>query len=92
MPEPEFIEVGFSPDLPLAQMVVDEVLKPEGIVGVIHDRASVMIPAPATMTGGFYIAVPKEKALDAIAALKTALSAGVVPDSLEVATLEDAPR
>ncbi len=80
----EMIEVFRTTDAALAQMAVDEVLTPAEIPSVVHDRFSKSFPTPATGSGGFFIAVPANKAADAIAALKEAQAEGILPNDGEV--------
>jgi hypothetical protein len=72
----------------VAQMAIDEVLTPLGIPADIHNRTSHALPAPASMAGGYFIAVPHPRAAEAIAALREALSGGVLPEDGEVEPLQ----
>jgi hypothetical protein len=86
MAEPDdMVEVFKCTSLASAQMIIDEVLSPEGIPAVVHDRMSMMIPAPASMVGGFFIAVPAEAAAQAIDALREADEGDLIPDDGEIA-------
>ena len=50
-----------------AQAAIDEVLEPLGIDAFVHDRVSHALPAPASMPGGYFIAVPLTRAAEAAA-------------------------
>ena len=83
----EMVEVALARSNAEAQMIVDEILSPAGIPATIHNRASTMIPAPATLQGGFYVAVPRDAADDAVDALAEAQDSGAIPDEVVVAEL-----
>jgi hypothetical protein len=86
--EDELIEVFFTGDAMTAQTAIEEVLAPAGIEAFVHDRVSHALPAPASMPGGYYVAVPTEQALEAAQALRDALTDGALVDG-EVAELEE---
>ena len=54
----ELTEVFCAPDPLGAQTAVDEVLTPAGIPAMVHNRVSHAFPAPASMPGGYFVAVP----------------------------------
>lgn len=88
MNEPEpMVEVFRAGDEALAQMAVDEVLRPAGFEVQIRNRASRMIPAPGAMVGGFYLAVPASQAERAVKVLREAHEDGALPEEGEVLTL-----
>jgi len=70
----EMVEVFRAVDRMGAQAAIDEVLQPLGIDGFVHDRMSHALPAPASMPGGYFIAVPVTRASEAVAALRDALT------------------
>jgi hypothetical protein len=72
------VEVFATRDAMTAQAAIDEVLEPEGIDAVIHDRVSHILPAPATMFGGYFVAVPRSQAAAALTLLREAVSDGAV--------------
>ncbi len=83
----ELIEVFHCTDESVARMAIDEVLAPAGIAADIHNRSSHAFPAPASMSGGFYIAVPRARAAEAVEALNEAMEDGALSDDGEVAEL-----
>ena len=87
MVEEEMIEVFRCTDRGVAQMAIDEVLQPAGIPAIVHNRTSSAFPAPASIAGAFFVAVPKEQANDAVAALNDAQEEGSLSDDGEVAEL-----
>jgi hypothetical protein len=87
--EDELIEVFRTRDEMVAQTAVEEVLADAGIDRFVHDRVSHMLPAPATLDGGYFIAVPVARAADAVQALREALEDGALADG-EVADLREA--
>jgi argininosuccinate synthase len=87
--EDELIEVFRTRDELAAQVAIDEVLAELGIEGFVHDRVSHMLPAPATLDGGYFVAVPAARAVEAARALREALEDGALADG-EVADLREA--
>jgi hypothetical protein len=75
----EMVEVFRAGDRALAQQAIDEVLAPARIPAVIHNRSSSSFPAPASLPGAFFIAVPVDKRTAAIDALRGAVDAGALP-------------
>ena len=75
----EMVEVFLAGDRGLAQQAIDEVLGPAGIPAVVHNRSSSSFPAPASMPGGYFVAVPSEKRQAAIDALREAVDGGALP-------------
>ena len=63
MADDEMVEVFRAADRMGAQAAIDEVLEPLGIDGFVHDRMSHALPAPASMPGGYFVAVPVERAV-----------------------------
>lgn len=86
--EDELIEVFFTGDQMVAKTAIEEVLAPAGIDAFVHDRVSHALPAPASMPGGYFVAVPADRAVEAAQALRDALSDGALADG-EVAELAD---
>jgi hypothetical protein len=78
----DVVEVFATRDVLAAQAAVDEVLKPAGVEAVIHDRVSHMIPAPAALPGGYFVAVPASQLTRAIEALRDALQLGTIDGEL----------
>jgi hypothetical protein len=83
--EDDLVEVFQCTHEAVAQMAIDEVLTPEGIPATVHNRTSKAIPAPASMMGDYFIAVPRGRAAEAIDALNEAQEAGALSDDGEVA-------
>ncbi len=88
-PKDELIEVLRCTDQAEAQMAVDEVLEPAGIAADIHNRSSHAFPAPASMSGAFFVAVPRARAQEAIEMLNEAQEEGIISDDGEVAELAE---
>jgi hypothetical protein len=84
MAQEEMVEVFRCTDQMVAQMAIDEVLTPAGIPSRIHNRTSSAFPAPAAMSGGFFVAVPKIKAAQAVEALRDAQEEGSLSEDGEV--------
>jgi hypothetical protein len=80
----EMVEVFRAVDRMGAQAAIDEVLQPLGIDGFVHDRMSHALPAPASMPGGYFIAVPVTRASEAVAALRDALTDGAIDGEVTV--------
>jgi hypothetical protein len=80
--EPDVVEVFATRDPLAARAAIDEVLMPAGIDAVVHDRVSHMIPAPATLNGGYFVAVPAGQLAQAIEALRDALQVGTIAGEL----------
>ncbi len=78
----ELVEVFRTTDEMGAQAAIDEVLEPLGIDAFVHDRVSHALPAPASMPGGYFVAVPMDRAADATEALREALTDGVIDGEL----------
>jgi hypothetical protein len=76
--EDEQVEVFRAADGMAARAAIDEVLRPLGIEGFLHDRVSHALPAPASMSGGYFVAVSVEHATEAAAALRDAVKDGVI--------------
>lgn len=80
--EAELVEVLRTTDAMVAQAAIDEVLGPAGIAAVVHDRVSHLLPAPASMPGGYFVAVPLARRAEAAAALGEAIRDGVIDGEL----------
>lgn len=78
MAEDELVEVFRTTDEMGAQAAIDEVLTPAGIDAFVHDRVSHRLPAPASMPGSYFIAVPVDKAAEAGQLLRDAITDGVL--------------
>ena len=78
----ELVEVLRTTDQMVAQAAIDEVLSPAGIVAVVHDRVSHRLPAPASMQGGYFVAVPLDRRGEAAEALGEAIRDGVIDGEL----------
>jgi hypothetical protein len=78
MADDEMVEVFRAVDQMGAQAAIDEVLEPLGIDAFVHDRVSHALPAPASMPGGYFVAVPVGRAQEAAAALRDAVTDGAI--------------
>jgi hypothetical protein len=78
MADDELVEVFRAVNKLGAQAAIDVVLQPLGIEGFVHDRMSHALPAPATMPGGYFVAVPVARVADATTALRDALNDGAI--------------
>ena len=56
------VEVFTTDDEMVARLVIDEILRPQGLYAALHDRRSHSMPAPATMAGTLGVAVPQSAA------------------------------
>ena len=84
MADDELVEVFRAADQMAAQAAVEEVLGPLGIEGFVHDRVSHALPAPASMPGGYFVAVPIERATEAAAALRDAVTDGAIDGEVTI--------
>ena len=75
----ELTEVFRAPDEMGAQAAIDEVLTPNDIPALLHNRVSHAFPAPASMPGAYFVAVPVAKAPHAVALLREAIEDGLLP-------------
>ena len=75
----ELQEVFRAPDEMGAQAAIDEVLTPNDIPALLHNRVSHAFPAPASMPGAYFVAVPVDKAPHALALLREAVEDGLLP-------------
>lgn len=57
-----FVEVFSTDNEFVARMVIDDLLRPQGIAPALHDRRSHSMPAPAAMAGTLGVAVPDRDA------------------------------
>ena len=64
----------------VARMILDEILQPQGVLGVLHDRRSHSVPAPAAMAGTLGVAVQKPEAAKARQLLRQAQQDKVLLD------------
>ena len=85
MADDEMVEVFRAADEMSAQAAIEEVLEPLGIEGFMRDRVSHALPAPASMPGGYFVAVPIERAEEAAAALRDAVTDGAIDGDVTVA-------
>lgn len=67
-----FVEVFSTDNEMVARMIVDEILRPQGLRAGLHDRRSHSMPAPASMAGTLGVAVPEEEAEQARTLLREA--------------------
>jgi len=84
MADDEMMEVFRAVDRMGAQAAIDVVLQPLGIDASVHDRMSHALPAPASMPGGYFIAVPVVRAAEAAAALRDAVTDGAIDGEVTV--------
>jgi hypothetical protein len=75
----ELTEVFRAPDQMGCQAAIDEVLGPNDIPAMVHNRVSHAFPAPASLPGAYFVAVPVAKAPHAIALLREAIEDGALP-------------
>jgi hypothetical protein len=80
----ELVEVFRCTSLATAQMAIDVVLSPAGIPADIRNRTSTILPAPASMMGDYYLAVPRGRAAEAIDLLRGAQEGGALSDQGDV--------
>jgi hypothetical protein len=83
----ELTEVMRCGDELTAQTAIDEVLTPAGIPSLVHNRVSHAFPAPASMPGAYFVAVPAGQAKEAAKLLREAQTDGALPEEAEVAQL-----
>jgi hypothetical protein len=67
-----FVEVFSTDNEMVARMIVDEILRPQGVRAGLHDRRSHSMPAPASMAGTLGVAVPEAEAEQARTLLREA--------------------
>ena len=84
MADEDMVEVFRAVDRMGAQAAIDEVLEPLGIDAFVHDRNMHALPAPASMPGGYFVAVPAERAAEAVAALRDAITDGAIDGEVTV--------
>jgi len=75
----ELTEVFRAPDQLGAQAAIDEVLGPNEIPAMMHNRVSHAFPAPASLPGAYFVAVPVAQAPHAVALLREAIEDGLLP-------------
>jgi hypothetical protein len=75
----ELTEVFRAADEMGCHAAIDEVLAPNDIPAMVHNRVSHAFPAPASLPGAYFVAVPVDKAPHAIALLKEAIEDGALP-------------
>jgi len=85
MADDDLVEVFRAGDEMAAQAAIEEVLEPMGIEAYVHDRVSHALPAPASMPGGYFIAVPEGRAEEAAAALQEAVTDGAIDGEVTLA-------
>ena len=78
-PEPEYVEVYRTESAIVAQKMLDEVLRPEGIRAQMHDRLEKMFPGQGK-PGGVYIAAAVEQADAARELIHEAIEDGFVEE------------
>ena len=84
MADDDVVEVFRAVDKMGAQAAIDEVLGPLGIDGFVHDRMSHALPAPDSMPGGYFVAVHADRATEAVAALRDAITDGAIDGEVTV--------
>jgi hypothetical protein len=80
----ETVEVFRTADEMAAHAAIDEVLEPLGIDGFVHNRVSHALPAPASMSGAYFVAVPVARADEAAAALRDAVTDGAIEGEVTI--------
>ncbi len=85
MSDDELVEVFRAVDAMGAQAAIDEVLEPLGIDAYVHDRMSHALPAPASMPGAYFVAVPLGRVAEAAAALREAVTDGAIDGEVTAA-------
>jgi hypothetical protein len=75
----ELTEVFRAADEMGCQAAIDEVLSPNEIPAMVHNRVSHAFPAPASLPGAYFVAVPVGKATQAITLLREAIEDGALP-------------
>jgi hypothetical protein len=83
----ELTEVLRCADELTAQAAIEEVLGPAGIPAMLHNRVSHAFPAPATLAGAYFVAVPVGQAVQAALLLREAQNDGALPAEAEVAQI-----
>ena len=78
MADEELVEVFRTVQQMAARTAIDTVLEPLGIDGYIHDRVSHALPAPDSMPGSYFVAVPSDRAGEAAQALRDAITDGAI--------------
>ena len=86
MADDDMVEVFRAVDRMGAQAAIDEVLEPLGIDAFVHDRNMHALPAPASMPGGWFVAVPADRVAEAIGALRDAITDGAIDGEVTGAT------
>ncbi|MDB4968819.1 MAG: hypothetical protein JWN44_4508 [Myxococcales bacterium] len=84
MADEELVEVFRTRDELAAQAAIDEVLQPMGIDAYVHNRVSHALPAPASMSGAYFIAVPSARVEEAAAALHEAVTDGAIDGEVTI--------
>ncbi len=84
----DLTEVFRAPDQLACQAAIDEVLVPNEIPALVHNRVSHAFPAPASLPGAYFVAVPAEQAQQAAALLREAQADGVLATEAEVADFD----
>jgi hypothetical protein len=72
----DFLEIYHTDSTVEAGRILEVVLIPQGIEGVIHDRTDHALPAPASQPGEVSIAVPRGQKAEAVRLLLEAREAG----------------
>ena len=84
MADEDLVEVFRVGDELAAQAAIEEVLQPMGIDAFVHNRVSHALPAPASMPGGYFIAVAEARAEEAAAALREAVTDGAIEGEVTI--------
>jgi hypothetical protein len=74
----DFLEIYHTDSTVEAGRILEVVLRPQGVEGVLHDRMDHAMPAPTAQPGEVAIAVPADQRDQALEILKEAVENGVV--------------
>ena len=86
MADESLVEVFRAANEMAAHAAIEEVLEPLGIDGYVHDRMSHALPAPASMPGGYFVAVASDRAGEAAEALREAVTDGAIEGEVTAGT------
>jgi hypothetical protein len=78
------VEIYHTPSTLEAHKILDVILRPEGIEGVMHDRVDHAFPAPAAQGGMVSVAVPLDRQADALRLVEEARENGYLAPEGEV--------
>jgi hypothetical protein len=86
----DFVEVYHTNTTAEAQKILDVILAPQGVEGVIHDRQDHAFIAPSAQAGSVSVAVPFGSREQAILLLQEARAAGYLDETGQIAPAPDA--